>query len=148
MSFVYGRVIRFHETDAAGVVYFANLLTLCHEAYEAALAAAGVDLQAFFSDADEIAVPIIHTEADFYRALRCGDAISVVVKPKQLSPHSFEVAYAIWPQSAATESTEKPLASALTRHVCINIGDRRRRTLTPELVDWIEAANAPADPDD
>ncbi len=148
MPFVYSRVIRFHETDAAGVVYFANLLTLCHEAYEAALAAADIDLQVFFSDADETAVPIIHTEADFYQALRCGDAISVVVKPKQLSPHSFEVAYAIWGQSAVAESAEKPLVSALTRHVCINVHSRRRHALTPALVDWIDAVNASADPDD
>ena len=48
MAFLYTRTIRFHETDAAGVVYFANLLTLCHEAYEAALAEAGLDVKSFF----------------------------------------------------------------------------------------------------
>ena len=51
-AFVYTRSIRFHETDAAGVVYFANVLVLCHEAYEASLAAAGIDLGEFFSDPD------------------------------------------------------------------------------------------------
>ncbi|MGB7087821.1 MAG: thioesterase family protein, partial [Phormidesmis sp.] len=103
MSFVYARVIRFHETDAAGVVYFANLLTLCHEAYEAALAEAGVDLKQFFSsarssgdDSNEkggIAVPVVHAEADFYRPLFCGDAIAIILMPTQLTLHSFEIAY-------------------------------------------------------
>ena len=48
MAFTLRRVIRFQETDAAGVVYFANLLALCHEAYEASLAHAGIALKPFF----------------------------------------------------------------------------------------------------
>jgi 1,4-dihydroxy-2-naphthoyl-CoA hydrolase len=48
MAFLFNHTVRFHETDAAGVVYFANGLTLCHTAFEASLAAAGVDLAHFF----------------------------------------------------------------------------------------------------
>jgi 1,4-dihydroxy-2-naphthoyl-CoA hydrolase len=58
MAFIYSRTIHFQETDAAGVVYFANLLALCHEAYEASLAEAGVDLRQFFSSGGEVAVPV------------------------------------------------------------------------------------------
>ncbi|MFZ9683665.1 MAG: 1,4-dihydroxy-2-naphthoyl-CoA hydrolase, partial [Cephaloticoccus sp.] len=47
MPFIYERTIRLAETDAAGIVYFANYLGLCHEAYEAALAAAGLPVQSF-----------------------------------------------------------------------------------------------------
>lgn len=157
---VYRRVIRFQETDAAGVVYFANLLSLCHEAYEASLAEAGVDLKHFFSGSSEIAVPIVHAEADFYQPLFCGDAIAIALIPRQLNPQSFEVAYTITAQSAApAEAGQKPLARALTRHVCIGLRagantalisgaangataspleNRRRRVLTSVLVDWIE----------
>ena len=42
MPFVYHRTIRFADTDAAGVVFFPNYLTICHEAYEESLAAAGI----------------------------------------------------------------------------------------------------------
>ncbi|MBD2021122.1 1,4-dihydroxy-2-naphthoyl-CoA hydrolase, partial [Leptolyngbya sp. FACHB-36] len=45
MPFVYSRTVRFSDTDAAGVVYFASALSICHEAYEASLAAVGVDLR-------------------------------------------------------------------------------------------------------
>lgn len=146
MPFVYDRVIRFHETDAAGVVYFARLLTLCHEAYEAALGAADIDLKAFFSAAGGVAVPIVHTEADFYQPLGCGDAIAITLTPKQLSLHSFEITYTISTQHLPpSKHSEKPLAWALTRHVCTNLHSRRRHPLTPALVDWIEAVNAPTD---
>lgn len=46
MSFAYSRHIHFRDTDAAGVVFFANYLALCHEAYEEALAAAGLEISA------------------------------------------------------------------------------------------------------
>ena len=45
MSFAYSRTIHFADTDAAGVVYFARYLSICHEAYEEALAAAGIDMK-------------------------------------------------------------------------------------------------------
>lgn len=64
MSFIYTRTVRFGDTDAAGVVYFANVLAICHEAYESSLAASGIDLKAFFSQG-VIAIPIVHASIDF-----------------------------------------------------------------------------------
>lgn len=148
MSFCYLRVIRFHETDAAGVVYFANLLTLCHEAYEASLAAAAIDLKPFFSGAGETAVPIIHAEADFYQPLFCGDAIAITLTPQQLSPSSFEVTYSVTAGHPQLPELGEPLAQALTRHVCISTQGRRRHPLTPDLARWIESISEPAAPVD
>ena len=48
MPFEYPRTIRFADTDAAGVVYFAQILSICHEAYEASLQASGIELRQFF----------------------------------------------------------------------------------------------------
>jgi 1,4-dihydroxy-2-naphthoyl-CoA hydrolase len=48
MPFDYFRTVRFADTDAAGVVFFANYLVFCHEAYEESLAANGIELQTFF----------------------------------------------------------------------------------------------------
>ena len=45
MSFTYHRTIRFKDTDAAGVVYFANILAICNEAYEESLEASGIDFR-------------------------------------------------------------------------------------------------------
>jgi 1,4-dihydroxy-2-naphthoyl-CoA hydrolase len=50
MFFTYNRTVRFQDTDAAGVVYFANVLSMCHEAYEASLAASGINLKSFFNN--------------------------------------------------------------------------------------------------
>ena len=46
MPFEYQRTVHFADTDAAGVVFFANYLAICHEAYEESLGAAGIGLAA------------------------------------------------------------------------------------------------------
>jgi 1,4-dihydroxy-2-naphthoyl-CoA hydrolase len=138
MAFTLRRMIRFQETDAAGVVYFANLLALCHEAYEASLANAGIALKPFFSTAENIAVPIVHTSADFYQPMYCGDEIAVTLTPQQLSPHSFEITYVV----TAADSPERVLAKALTRHVCISPTARARQPLTLELSRWLKGEQA------
>ncbi len=148
MAFVYARVIRFQETDAAGVVYFANLLALCHEAYEASLADAGVNLRQFFSSAGELAVPIAHAAVDFYQPMYCGDVIAITLTPRQLSPQSFEISYTITSQASKRGDDAKPIAQALTRHVCISLRDRRRQVLTAALVDWIEGLEKPEESTD
>ena len=145
MAFVYRRVIRFAETDAAGVVYFASLLNLCHEAYEAAIASTSttpsIDPKHFFSSAAETAVPIVHTSADFYQPLFCGDTVSIALLPKQITPSSFEITYVITRVEGlnASDLTPDVVVQALTRHVCIATQPRRRTELPPELTSWIAA---------
>ena len=99
--------VRFGDTDGAGVVYFARSLEICHGAYEASLAAIGIDLQAFFSgrwippqmppSSDSspvaIAVPIVATEGHFYRPCFCGDSLTIQVQAHQRNESEFEVTY-------------------------------------------------------
>ncbi|HEY9664175.1 MAG TPA: thioesterase family protein, partial [Allocoleopsis sp.] len=92
MPFTYHRTIRFSDTDAAGVVYFANVLSICHEAYEASLAASGVDLKEFFRG-QTIAVPIVHAEIDFLQPLFCGESYVIQMQPTLLGDHKFAINY-------------------------------------------------------
>ncbi len=139
MSFSYPRQIHFHETDAAGVVYFANILTLCHEAYEASLAAARIDLGRFFSAAGDIAVPVVHADVDFFRPLHCGDRICITLTPQRLKDSEFEIRYELLSDqpSAAPNHSPQSFAQACTRHVCINTLQRQRRPLHSELEQWL-----------
>ena len=131
MVFQCCRTIRFQDTDAAGVVYFAQVLSICHEAYEESLRQTGIDIKAFFSRG-AIAVPITHTEADFRRPLMCGDSITIRCIPQQTSPHGFEVRYTVLGESGQVSAT------ASTRHVCIDTTNRQRHPLIPELTQWLQ----------
>jgi 1,4-dihydroxy-2-naphthoyl-CoA hydrolase len=135
MAFIYHRTVRFQDTDAAGVIYFANGLAICHEAYEASLCAADINLKSFFSASAEVAFPIAHAEIDFFRPIAMGDRLEIHLTPKQLQPSEFEIAY----QILLADSTQPPVSRALTRHVCIHTSTRQRHPLPNYLISWLNA---------
>jgi 1,4-dihydroxy-2-naphthoyl-CoA hydrolase len=132
MQFTYHRTVRFQDTDAAGVVYFANVLSMCHEAYEASLAAFGIELQLFFTS-PTVAIPIIHTSVDFRRPMYCGDQLQIELISQQLDEHKFEITYKI----VATSSPQYPLAVAVTRHICIEVKTKARTLLPDKIRQWL-----------
>src|SRR5271154_7304243 len=114
MPFTYHRTVHFADTDAAGVVFFANYLTICHEAYEEALAAAGIGLKSFFAD-EGVIVPIAQSEASYLRPLAAGDKLRISVSPTVLSEDSYQIHYEI----VRLGSAEKIAGRVRTEHVCI-----------------------------
>jgi 1,4-dihydroxy-2-naphthoyl-CoA hydrolase len=132
MAFSYLRTIHFSDTDAAGVVFFANYLAICHEAYEEALGAAGIELKTFFADTGTV-VPITKSEAEYLRPLACGDKIRVNVRPESLTEATYAVRYEI----TRLGPVEKLAARVRTEHVCIATQSRERRSLPPQLGAWI-----------
>ncbi|WGV23706.1 acyl-CoA thioesterase [Halotia branconii] len=130
MPFTYNRIIRFHDTDAAGVVYFANVLSICHEAYEESLAASGINLKDFFTNAS-VGFPIVHANVDFLRPMFCGDNLVISLIPQKLSVDKFEITYEV-------NNTDVLLAKAITRHVCIDVSSRSKQELPDEIIEWLE----------
>lgn len=160
MVFSYQRTIRFQDTDAAGVVYFAQGLAICHEAYEQSLAAAGINPRSFFRLGEYI-FPIIHAEIDFFQPMHCGDQIQVRLTAQLISASSFQVQYQIAnpsPTATAAQTQEQMsngdaqtmvledrseshqqrcIAQALTRHVCLQTQPRQKAALPPNLLSWL-----------
>ena len=132
MPFIYKRTVRFQDTDAAGVVYFANVLAMCHEACEESLAASGIDLKAFFST-PELVSPLVHASVDFLRPMFCGDQLVIHLMTMQRSCNEFEIAYEVLAAEA-----NKIVAKAITRHVCINPISRTRKELPAEIIQWLQ----------
>lgn len=133
MPFTHPRTVRFQDTDAAGVVYFANVLSICHEAYEASLMASGINLQSFFNN-PTVAIPIVHASVDFLRPMFCGDQLLIHLAPQYLSEYKFEISY----QVVMASSPEQLLAKAITLHVCIDSITRSKTPLTDAIVQWLD----------
>lgn len=138
MTFIYSRTIRFQDTDAAGVVYFANTLAMCHEAYEESLIAAGIEVCKFFSSSadsgcEAIALPIVHVEADYRHPAFCGDRHEILLTPMSRSEDGFEIRYEIYGEG----DRDRLIGRALTRHVCINPVSRERQPLPTQVLKWL-----------
>ncbi len=131
MGFIYNRTIHFQDTDAAGVVYFANIFGICHEAYEDSLAQSEIDLKVFFQN-QVFAIPIVHASIDFFSPLFCGDRIRINLSPKQLTENKFEIEYQIYHTTG-----DKLLAQATTRHICIDPSSRSKKELPLEIKQWL-----------
>lgn len=120
--------VRLADTDAAGVVYFAHLLHMCHTAYEEVLIRQGINLQAYLKQGT-IALPIIHGEIDCLHPIFWGDLVLIALTPHFLSETEFSIDYEL----TAEAQPEKPLARGQTRHVCINPQTRKRLPFPSEI---------------
>ncbi|MEH1896671.1 MAG: thioesterase family protein [Nostoc sp.] len=130
MPFIYKRTVRFQDTDAAGVVYFANVLAICHEAYEESLEASSINLKDFFTN-PSVGFPIVHTSVDFLRPMFVGDKLLISLIPQKIGVEKFEITYEI-------TAGEVVVAKAITRHVCIDVSSRSKRELPDEIIQWLE----------
>jgi 1,4-dihydroxy-2-naphthoyl-CoA hydrolase len=139
VPFNYNYTIQFRDTDAAGVVYFANIISICHTAYEASLIRSGIDLKLFVNN-PEFAVPISHASADFFKPLFCGDRIIIQLTTCSINSRKFEIKYQILSTDSGSIVSIDPLAvlaTALTRHVVINPRTRKQQELPQALADWL-----------
>ena len=82
----------------------------------------------------EVALPIVHCSADYFRPLVCGDAITIRLEPVRLDLGSFEVRYSF-------TSSEQAVAQGLTRHLAIETSSRRRCALPTAINRWLEASH-------
>ncbi|BAZ43017.1 hypothetical protein NIES4102_00120 [Chondrocystis sp. NIES-4102] len=133
MIFNHTRRIYLGDTDAAGVVYFAQLINICHEAYEESLAQADISLQEILQ-AGEIALPVTHAEIDFFLPLFCNDQIQITLVANLISQSEFAIAYKIY----NLNNLNQLVAHAQTRHVCINPQVRKRIDLPAMILAWLE----------
>ncbi|ATS18184.1 acyl-CoA thioesterase [Synechococcus sp. PCC 6717] len=122
--------VHFGDTDAAGVVYFANVLRFCHEAYENLLQQLGVDLRQFFSGSGLI-VPITDAQIRFLKPLYCGDRLRIIVTPEAVDGSRFQLGYRVLSSEADC------VAVAQTHHVCLALPERHKAPLPPPLADWL-----------
>lgn len=84
--------VRLHDTDAAGVIYFAAVLRIAHEVYEQFLEARGESIRATL-EGRALAYPVVHAEADYRLPIRLGDRLSIRLEATRNGERSFTTRY-------------------------------------------------------
>jgi 1,4-dihydroxy-2-naphthoyl-CoA hydrolase len=125
-DFEYAFHVRLHDTDAAGVLFFAHLFRYAHDAYEAFMEHAGLDLAGLIA-AGRVHLPLVHAEADYLAPLRHGEAVRVRLAAERLGTRAFTLAYDFTGVDGASR------ARARTAHVAVDPKDGAARPLPPEL---------------
>tara|TARA_Y100001968_G_scaffold297456_1_gene306446 strand:+ start:41528 stop:41992 length:465 start_codon:yes stop_codon:yes gene_type:complete len=134
------RIVRFGDTDAAGVMHFHQLFRWCHEAWEESLELYGLTPQKIFpclnSLENKISVflPIVHCEADFFLPIQVGDYLNVELSPKRVNPSSFHVVFTF-------KRDDQEVAKGLISHRSINSLSREICPLPEDIQRWLEASS-------
>ena len=88
MTFIYERIIRVQDTDATGVLYFANQLQISLEAFEEFMRESGFSLTKMVEEKKYL-LPIVHSEADYFLPCTVGEKIVVALKFTRIGTTSF-----------------------------------------------------------
>jgi 1,4-dihydroxy-2-naphthoyl-CoA hydrolase len=123
--------IKLHDTDAAGILFFANQFRIVHDIYERFLAAIGFAFQDRFSKKDFL-IPIVHAEADFNHPLTVGDVVEISLTVAAVGKTSFTLEYYLTDLNGATAGY------ARTVHVTIDAHTMRKMPLPQALRQKLE----------
>lgn len=84
--------IGFRDADPAKIMFFGNIFSFAHDAFEKFITHTGFTWQEYFTDSEYL-IPIRHTEADYLAPLRPGETYDVEVTVEALGITSFKIKY-------------------------------------------------------
>ncbi len=124
--FTYKTQIRLHDTDAAGILFFAHQFSIIHDAYEQLLEKLGFSFSTMLKERSYF-LPIVHAESDYKSPLFVGDKITIRITVDTIGETSFSFLYSIHNQKNVL------VGSAKTVHVTIDKKKRTKISLPKEI---------------
>jgi len=126
MTFSHQLTAQVHDTDAAGVIYFANFYRMAHTTYEAFMESIGFSIRYFLDKAPCLPL-IVHSEADYKKPIRTGDKLDIQLKIEKIGNSSYALAYQV------KDHADELVAQIKTVHVTV---DRTSGRTTPLPADF------------
>lgn len=121
--FVTKNRVRMHDTDMAGILYFARQFRFAHDALEEFAESEGFSFDQVFHQESFVFV-IVHAEADYFAPLKLGDLLEVHLTIEKIGSSSFTVNYEIY----KLQGERQRVGRAQTVHVTL---DSKSRTKIP-----------------
>ncbi len=120
--------IRFQDVDAAGILFFARVFDLFHDAFFAGLADRGIRFPEVLA-AGRWASPLVHAEADYRRPMRFGDRVVVELARVEFGATSITTRYRI----RGADDPERLHASGHLVHAFVSLPDFRSCPVPEEV---------------
>lgn len=90
----YKTQLRLRDTDAAGVIYFANIFNVAQEALESFMDSVGMDIGLIIRST-RYNLPVVHADADFKRPIFPGHRLQIQLTLEHMGDTSFTLHYII-----------------------------------------------------
>lgn len=120
-------IIRMHDIDMVGILYFPRQFRLVHEALEDFLESEGYGFDRVLH-AENFLFVIVHCESDYLAPLKLGDKIEVEVHVTHIGTTSFTIAYEIYKEDG------KLVGTAKTVHVTLEASTRKKIPIPERLL--------------
>jgi acyl-CoA thioester hydrolase len=124
--------VYYEDTDAGGIVFYANYLKFFERARTEWLRAAGVDQQALI-ERDGAAFVVKHASIDYHAPARLDDELTLTLSIEKLGRASVQFAQKAW-------KGERLLVEAQVKVGCVDIATVRPRSLPGDVADKMRAA--------
>lgn len=129
--FTFKSTVRMGDTDAAGIIYFANQLRIAHEGFEHFLDTVGLGVGHMLASTD-YRFPIVHAEADYKSPLRVGDPLTICMTADRIGHSSSSLLFRIY------DRHDKEVGTVKIVHVAVDKTTWKKRALPVELKDALE----------
>lgn len=126
--------VRMHDTDMAGILYFARQFRFVHDALEDFIESEGLKFDRLFKESHFLFV-IAHAEADYLAPLSVGDKLEVHLFVEKIGISSFTLSYHIYKDQHLLVGTAK------TVHVTIDAKTRQKITIPTDFRVHLEKHN-------
>lgn len=114
MFFISFNQVRMHDTDMAGILYFARQFRFAHDALEDFFTSEGLSFDFLFHHEDFVPV-IVHCEADYLTNLKVGDQLETHLSVERVGTTSFTLAYDIYREDGELIGRAKTVHVTMTR---------------------------------
>ena len=124
--------VYYEDTDAGGIVFYANYLKFFERARTEWLRAAGVDQQSLI-EREGVAFVVKSASIDYHAPARLDDAITLTLTIEKLGRASIQFAQKAW-------RGDLLLVEANVKVGCVDIATVRPRSLPGDVADKMRAA--------
>jgi len=110
--YTYNTKIRLFHTDAAGLIFYSNIFDIAYECFEEFLEKSGFSVKDILDDG-KLLTPVVHAEADYFKPLKIGDKITIILTLNSSGKSSFTLDYVFYKGSG------EKVAEVKTVHVLV-----------------------------
>jgi len=122
--YTYDHVVKFHECDPAGILFFGNVYFIAHDAYEKMISSRIPNFH-FFANS-EFAFPLIKSEAEYFHPVSAGQKIRLELYSTAISGSFYKIEYNFY-------CVDKLVACVSTEHVCVKKEGFKKTNLPEEV---------------
>lgn len=122
MHYIAKNKVRMHDTDMAGILYFARQFRFAHDALEDFMESQGWNFKDLFTK-EKFVFVIVHCEADYHGPLAVGDFLEIHLSVDHIGTSSFSLFYKIFKADGTIIGTCK------TVHVSLHHDTRKKMAI-------------------